>query len=109
MPQHIGYIALLVREYDEAISYFIEKLGFTVAEDTDLGGGKRWVLVAPPGSIETQLVLAKAVSADQLSRMISGATTKPIAQEAWYSARNLAKNSMGSLRSSKIFMETVGT
>jgi catechol 2,3-dioxygenase-like lactoylglutathione lyase family enzyme len=66
MPQHIGYIALLVRDYDEAISYFIEKLGFTVAEDTDLGGGKRWVLVAPLGSVETRLVLAKAVSADQL-------------------------------------------
>ena len=49
MPQHVGYIALLVRGYDEAISYFVEKLGFTVAEDTDLGGGKRWVLVAPPG------------------------------------------------------------
>src|ERR1700692_780666 len=62
MLQHIGYIALLVRDYDEAISYFIEKLGFTVAEDTDLGGGKRWVLVAPPGSIETQLVLANAAN-----------------------------------------------
>jgi predicted enzyme related to lactoylglutathione lyase len=59
MPQHIGYIALLVRDYDEAISYFIEKLGFTVAEDTDLGGGKRWVLVAPLGSAETRLVLAQ--------------------------------------------------
>ena len=69
MPQHIGYIALLVRDYDEAISYFIEKLGFAVAEDTDLGGGKRWVLVAPPGSVETRLVLAKAVSADQLPRI----------------------------------------
>jgi catechol 2,3-dioxygenase-like lactoylglutathione lyase family enzyme len=69
MPQHIGYIALLVRDYDEAISYFVEKLGFTVAEDTDLGGGKRWVLVAPPGSVETRLVLAKAVSADELARV----------------------------------------
>jgi len=69
MPQNIGYIALLVRDYDEAISYFVEKLGFTVAEDTDLGGGKRWILVAPPGSTETRLVLAKAVSADQLSRV----------------------------------------
>jgi catechol 2,3-dioxygenase-like lactoylglutathione lyase family enzyme len=67
MPQHIGYIALLVRDYDEAISYFVEKLGFAVAEDTDLGGGKRWVLVAPPGSAETRLVLAKAVSADELA------------------------------------------
>jgi catechol 2,3-dioxygenase-like lactoylglutathione lyase family enzyme len=69
MPQHIGYIALLVRDYDEAISYFVEKLGFTVAEDTDLGGGKRWVLVAPPGSVETRLMLAKAVSEDQLPRV----------------------------------------
>jgi catechol 2,3-dioxygenase-like lactoylglutathione lyase family enzyme len=69
MPQHIGYIALLVRDYDEAICYFVEKLGFTVAEDTDHGGGKRWVLVAPPGSVETRLVLAKAVSADELARV----------------------------------------
>ena len=69
MPQHIGYIALLIRDYDEAISYFIEKLGFTVAEDTDLGGGKRWVLVAPPGSVETRLLLAKAASADQSPRI----------------------------------------
>ena len=69
MPQHIGYITLLVRDYDEAISYFIEKLGFAVAEDTDLGSGKRWVLVAPPGSVETRLVLAKAVSDDQLPRI----------------------------------------
>ena len=69
MPQHVGYIALLVRDYDEAISYFVEKLGFTVAEDTDLGGSKRWVLVAPPGSAETRLVLAKAVSADELRRV----------------------------------------
>ena len=69
MPQHVGYIALLVRDYDEAISYFVERLGFTVAEDTDLGGGKRWVLVAPSGSAETRLVLAKAVSADELRRV----------------------------------------
>jgi catechol 2,3-dioxygenase-like lactoylglutathione lyase family enzyme len=69
MRQHIGYIALLVRDYDEAISYFTEKLGFALAEDTDLGGGKRWVLIAPPGAAETRLLLAKAASADQLSRV----------------------------------------
>jgi catechol 2,3-dioxygenase-like lactoylglutathione lyase family enzyme len=124
MPQHIGYIALLVRDYDEAISYFIEKLGLTVAEDTDLGGGKRWVLVAPPGAVESRLVLAKAVSADELARVgnqtggrvflflhtdISGATTRPIAQAACYSARNHGKKRMGSLPCSKTFMETVGT
>ncbi|WP_340115572.1 VOC family protein [Pelagibius sp. 7325] len=69
MPQHIGYIALLVRDYDEAISYFVKKLGFTVYEDTDLGGGKRWVLVAPPGSVEARLLLAKAASAEQSPRI----------------------------------------
>jgi catechol 2,3-dioxygenase-like lactoylglutathione lyase family enzyme len=69
MRQHIGYIALLVRDYDEAISYFTETLGFAVTEDTDLGGGKRWVLIAPPGSVETRLLLAKAVSAEQLARV----------------------------------------
>jgi catechol 2,3-dioxygenase-like lactoylglutathione lyase family enzyme len=69
MPQHIGSIALLVRDYDEAISYFVEKLGFAVAEETDLGGDKRWVLVAPSGSAETRLLLAKAASADQLARI----------------------------------------
>src|SRR5215470_9745879 len=69
MPQYIGYISLVVRDYDEAISYFTEKLGFVVTEDTDLGGGKRWVLIAPPGSIGTRLLLAKAASAQQLLRI----------------------------------------
>jgi hypothetical protein len=124
MPQHIGYIALLVRDYDEAISYFVEKLGFMVAEDTDLGGGKRWILVAPPGRSRRRLCWQRrylrtncfvsgirqvAASSYSCTLMISGATTKPIAQEACYSARNPAKNSMGSLRSSKISMETIGT
>jgi hypothetical protein len=40
-----------------------------VAEDTDLGGGKRWILVAPPGSVETRLLLAKAISADLVLRV----------------------------------------
>ncbi|MBR0758465.1 VOC family protein [Bradyrhizobium jicamae] len=65
MPQHIGSISLLVRDYDEAIAYFTEKLGFGLVEDTDLGNGKRWVLIAPPGSMETRILLAKAATADQ--------------------------------------------
>lgn len=69
MPQHIGYVALLVRDYDEAISFFTGKLGFALAEDTDLGGGQRWVLVAPPGSAETCLLLARAATASQLERV----------------------------------------
>ena len=62
---HLGAIALLVRDYDEAIAYFTDCLGFTLVEDVPHGGGKRWVIVAPPGSSETRLLLAKAVDARQ--------------------------------------------
>lgn len=65
MRQHIGYVSLLVRDYDEAIAYFVGQLGFGLVEDTDLGSGKRWVLIAPRGSIETCILLAKAVTVDQ--------------------------------------------
>lgn len=65
MKQKIGYVSLLVRDYDEAIKFFTEKLSFELMEDTDLGNGKRWVLVAPPGSSECCLLLAKASSPDQ--------------------------------------------
>ena len=65
MSQKIGSVALLVREYDEAISFFVNKLGFTLVEDSDLGGGKRWVLIAPPGSGGTRLVLARAEGLNQ--------------------------------------------
>jgi len=69
MPQHIGSISLLVRDYDEAIAYFTEKLGFALVEDTDLGNGKRRVLIAPPGSQETRILLTKAVTADKAQRI----------------------------------------
>jgi catechol 2,3-dioxygenase-like lactoylglutathione lyase family enzyme len=48
--QSLGYVALVVRDYDEAIAFYTQSLGFGLTEDTDLGGGKRWVLVTPPGS-----------------------------------------------------------
>jgi catechol 2,3-dioxygenase-like lactoylglutathione lyase family enzyme len=64
MSQNIGYVALVVREYDEAIAFFTQALGFTLIEDTDLGD-KRWVLVAPPGSNGTHLLLARAVNPEQ--------------------------------------------
>jgi catechol 2,3-dioxygenase-like lactoylglutathione lyase family enzyme len=70
MPrQKIGLVALLVRDYDEAKDYYSGVLGFTLIEDTDLGGGKRWVVVAPPGSRETGLLLAKAVNSEQAGRI----------------------------------------
>lgn len=60
MKQMIGAIALVVPDYDEAIAYYTGKLGFDLIEDTHLGLNKRWVLVAPKGSTETRLLLAKA-------------------------------------------------
>jgi catechol 2,3-dioxygenase-like lactoylglutathione lyase family enzyme len=65
---HLGLVALLVRDYDEAISFFTQALGFTLREDTDLGGDKRWVVVVPPGG-QTGLLLARAVGAEQVAQV----------------------------------------
>ena len=67
--QHIGALALVVRDYDEAVAFYVGKLGFDLAEDTDLGGGKRWVRVTPPGARETCLLLAKAATPEQAARI----------------------------------------
>jgi catechol 2,3-dioxygenase-like lactoylglutathione lyase family enzyme len=69
MPQKIGYVSLLVRDYDEAIKYFTEMLLFHLVEDTALADGRRWVLVAPPGSNETRILLAKAATPEQDARI----------------------------------------
>jgi catechol 2,3-dioxygenase-like lactoylglutathione lyase family enzyme len=69
MTQKLGYVALVVREYEEAVAFYTQSLGFQLVEDTDLGNGKRWVLVRPPGSTGTDLLLAKAVNPEQASRI----------------------------------------
>ena len=69
VKQSIGHLALLVNDYDEAITYYTEQLGFKLREDTPLPEGKRWVLVAPPGALETSLLLAKAVTEEQATRV----------------------------------------
>jgi catechol 2,3-dioxygenase-like lactoylglutathione lyase family enzyme len=69
MTQRLGHVALVVREYDEAIAFYTHSLGFQLIEDTDLGDGKRWVLVRPPGSTGTDLLLARAVTPEQVSRI----------------------------------------
>jgi catechol 2,3-dioxygenase-like lactoylglutathione lyase family enzyme len=65
---HLGLVAIVVREYDPAIEFFVGKLGFELAEDspslTNDGRPKRWVVVRPPGA-ETGLLLARADGADQ--------------------------------------------
>jgi catechol 2,3-dioxygenase-like lactoylglutathione lyase family enzyme len=69
VKQHLGALALVVSDYDEAIAWYTRALRFEVIEDTDLGGGKRWVLLAPPGSLETRLLLALAQGDEQASRI----------------------------------------
>ena len=60
---------MLVRDYEAAIRYFTEALGFSLLEDTPLGGGKRWVRVAPGGQSGAVLLLAKAVTQAQVDRV----------------------------------------
>jgi len=67
MRQSIIQIALLVEDYDEAINFYVNKLNFSLIEDTVLSLHKRWVLVRPPGISETCLLLAKAADSTQKS------------------------------------------
>ncbi|MGX1787876.1 VOC family protein [Bosea sp. NPDC055332] len=69
MPQAIAHLALLVRDYDEAIAFFVGKLGFELLEDTPLGREKRWVRVAPAGGKGATLLLARAASAEQRAQI----------------------------------------
>jgi lactoylglutathione lyase len=65
IQQQIGNIALVVENYDDAIEFYTKKLQFTLVEDTDLGGGKRWVQVSPPNSNGTNLLIAQASNEEQ--------------------------------------------
>jgi catechol 2,3-dioxygenase-like lactoylglutathione lyase family enzyme len=66
MNQSIALVSLVVRDYDEAIQFYVGKLGFILAEDTNVPEqGKRWVVVAPPGASESRLLLARASTPEQ--------------------------------------------
>ena len=68
--QHVGLFAIVVRDYDEAIAFYVDTLGFSLIEDTFIQAqNKRWVLVAPPGSTGAGLLLARAVGPEQSSRI----------------------------------------
>ena len=69
MKQHIAHIALVVKDYDEAINFYTQKLDFDLIEDTVLSETKRWVLVSPKGPTECCLLLAKAANEEQASRI----------------------------------------
>ncbi len=70
MKQSIGQIALVVRDYDEAINFYVGKLGFDLVEDTCISEQeKRWIIIAPPGATESRLLLARAAGEEQSSRI----------------------------------------
>ena len=70
MKQAIGLVSLVVREYDEALAFYVGTLGFTLIEDRFVPEqNKRWVVVAPPGSTESRLLLARAANPEQVTRV----------------------------------------
>ena len=70
MKQSLGLVSLVVREYDEAIAFYVGTLGFALVEDTEVPEqAKRWVVVAPPGATETRLLLARAANPEQTGRV----------------------------------------
>jgi catechol 2,3-dioxygenase-like lactoylglutathione lyase family enzyme len=69
MTQAIATVALVVRDYDEAIAFYRDKLGFELVADTPLGPGKRWVVVAPTGKRGARLLLAEAGDEAQATRI----------------------------------------
>ena len=68
MTQRLALTALVVRDYDEAIGFYVNQLGFDLTHDDDMGGGKRWVVVTPRGS-QGGLLLAKAAGEVQAARV----------------------------------------
>ena len=65
----LGHVTVVVRDYDEAIDFYVGALGFRLVSDDDLGDGKRWVLVSPSGAGSTALLLARAAGDAQRSRI----------------------------------------
>lgn len=70
MKQSLGLVSLVVRDYDDALAFYVGKLGFTLIEDTPVPEqAKRWVVIAPPGATESRLLLARASTSEQETRI----------------------------------------
>lgn len=69
MKQQLTLLALLIDDYDAAIAYYTETLGFQLIEDTRMSETKRWVVISPPGNTGCKLLLAKAANEEQKSRI----------------------------------------
>jgi hypothetical protein len=121
--QHIGYVTLLVRDYDEAKAWYCDTLGFNLIEDTPLTDGKRWVLVAPqgpPGRVycwrepqpqkrRTELEpRQEAESFSSCIQMISGKTSMRCGKKEFASGKTLVRRATASLPYLKIFMAISG-
>lgn len=65
---YLGLVTVVVRDYDEAIAFYRDVVGFELLEDTRTDGGTRWVVVAPPGARETAVLLARATTGEQEAR-----------------------------------------
>jgi catechol 2,3-dioxygenase-like lactoylglutathione lyase family enzyme len=65
--QSLSAISILVPDYDPAIAWFTDKLGFALVEDVDMGGGKRWVSMTPHGDAQTRIVIARATTPAQFA------------------------------------------
>ena len=61
----VAAVTVIVPDYAAGLAFYVGQMGFDLIEDTDMGAGKRWVLVAPPGSSECRILLAKAAGPDQ--------------------------------------------
>ncbi len=65
----IGLVTVVVHQYDEAVRFYVDALGFEVVEDTPLGDGRRWVVISPPGDRGAALLLARAATGTQHARV----------------------------------------
>ncbi len=70
MKQSLALVSLVIRDYDEALAFFVGKLGFKLVEDRLVPEqAKRWVVISPPGAVESQILLARASTPEQESRI----------------------------------------
>ena len=111
MQQHIAHITLLVKEYDEAIRFYTEKLHFLLLEDTILSETKRWVKIAPKGSTSFALLLAKATNEEQQIRVGNQTGGRVFlflyTDDFWRDHKNMLENGISFVR--EPVTETYGT
>ena len=111
MQQHIAHITLLVKDYDEAIRFYTEKLHFLLLEDTILSETKRWVKIAPKGSTSFALLLAKATNEEQQIRVGNQTGGRVFlflyTDDFWRDHKNMLENGISFVR--EPVTETYGT